>query len=86
MHPDAEETADLPADGRQQRGDRQAEKRGKRQGARPDPERQHRLHSAEDSDTHRAGGQKAVKDRDSSPGLQLHRPLGQRAACRGGPE
>ena len=62
MHPDAEETANLPADGRQQRGDREAEERGQRQGARSDTERQHRLHSAEDSDTHRAGGQKAVKD------------------------
>lgn len=65
--------------GRRQRGS-ETEKRGQRQGERPDPERQHGVHSSADSYTHRARGQKALQNRNATPGVQLHLASGQRAA------
>lgn len=58
----------------------EAEERGERQREGQNPERQHRIHGSEDSHTHRAGGQKALQDWNSPPGIQLHFPSGQRTS------
>lgn len=78
-----ETAANVPQHHRERCGDCKTAKRCKRAGARQNAERQLGFHSITDSNSHRAGGQKAVKDWDFALSFQLYLSSGQCTPDRG---